>query len=412
MASFGIPLSGLEADSSWLNVISNNLANLNTDGFKDQGVNFGDIFYQMQGTSGNGDPIQVGTGVQIGSTTSNFSNGNVSDTNISSNMALQGNGFFVVDSNNGAQSYTRDGAFTTNSAGQLITSGGQLVMGYPAVNGVVSTGGALVPISVNQEGTIPGSTTTSFQTTTNLNSSAAVGDTFSTPITVYDSVGTPQTLTVQYTNTGANTWSYNVTLPASATGAATATTVSSGNMTFDSSGNLTSPAGSITGLNITGLADGAAPMDLTWNLTDASGNSTITRLDSASTTSATSQNGFGVGTLTGFTVAADGTVEGQFTNNQTKALGQVAIASVGNNQGLTQTSSGDYIPTTASGAAVIGQAGTGGNGTIEGGAVEQSNVDLSTEFANMIVAQQGYEANAKALTTFDQVSQATIQLIT
>jgi flagellar hook protein FlgE len=412
MASFGIPLSGLKADSSWLNVISNNLANLNTDGFKDQGVNFSDIFYQMQGTSGNGDPIQVGTGVQIGSTTSNFSNGNVSDTGISSNMALQGNGFFVVDSSNGAQSYTRDGAFTTNSAGQLITSGGQLVMGYPAVNGVVSTGGALVPISVNQEGTIPGSTTTSFQTTTNLDSSATVGDTFSTPITVYDSVGTPQTLTVPYTNTGANTWSYNVTLPASATGAAAATTVSSGSMTFDSSGNLTSPAGSITGLNITGLADGAAPMDLTWNLTDASGNSTITRLDSASTTSATSQNGFGVGTLTGFTVAADGTVEGQFTNNQTKALGQVAIASVGNNQGLTQTSSGDYIPTTASGTAVIGQAGNGGNGTIKGGAVEASNVDLSTEFANMIVAQQGYEANAKALTTFNQVSQSTIQLIT
>jgi flagellar hook protein FlgE len=412
MASFGIPLSGLEADSSWLNVISNNLANLNTDGFKDQGVNFGDIFYQMQGTSGNGDPIQVGTGVQIGSTTSNFTNGSVSATGISSNMALQGNGFFVVDTASGAQSYTRDGDFTTNSAGQLITSGGQLVMGYPAVNGVVQTGGALVPISVDQEGTIPGSPTTSFQTTTNLNSGAAVGDTFSTPITVYDSVGTPQTLTVQYTNTGANTWSYNITLPASATGGTTPTTVSSGNMTFDANGNLTSPSGSITGINITGLSDGAAPMDLTWNLTDSSGNSTITRLDSASSTSATNQNGFGVGTLTGYTVAADGTVEGQFTNNQTKALGQVAIASFGNNQGLTQTSSGDYIPTTASGAAVIGQAGAGGNGTIEGGAVEESNVDLSTEFANMIVAQQGYEANAKALTTFDQVSQATIQLIT
>ena len=412
MASFEIPLSGLKADSSWLNVISNNLANLNTDGFKDQGVNFGDIFYQMQGTSGNGDPIQVGTGVQIGATTSNFTNGAVTGTGIASNMGLQGNGFFVVDSASGQQSYTRNGDFTTNSAGQLITAAGQLVMGYPATNGVVSTGGALVPISVNQEGTIPGSATTSFQTTTNLNSSAAVGDTFSTPITVYDSVGTPQTLTVQYTNTGANTWSYNISLPASATGGTTPTTVSTGTMTFDSSGNLTSPAGSITGINITGLADGAAPMNLTWNLTNASGGSSITRLDSASATSAVSQDGFGVGTLTGFSVASDGTVEGQFSNNQTKALGQVAVASFGNVQGLTQTSSGDLVPTTASGAAVIGVAGAGGNGTIEGAAVEGSNVDLSTEFANMIVAQQGYEANAKALTTFDQISQATIQLIT
>lgn len=412
MASFDIPLSGLKANSSWLDVISNNLANLNTTGFKDQQANFGDIFYQMQGTSGNGDPIQVGTGVQVDSTESNFSNGAVTSTGVSSNMALQGNGFFVVQSGAGQVSYTRNGDFTTNSSGQLTTAQGQLVMGYPATNGVVSSGSSLAPISVNQQGTIPGSATTSFETTTNLDSSAAVGDTFSTPITVYDSVGTPQTLTIQYTNTGTNTWSYNISLPASATGGTSATTVSSGTMTFDSSGNLTSPTGSVTGISISGLADGAAPMKLSWNLTDSSGNSTITRLNSTSATSAVTQDGFGVGTLTGFTVSTDGTVEGQFSNNQTKALGQVAVASFGNEQGLSQTSSGDFVPTTASGAAVVGQAGSGGNGTIEGSALEGSNVDMTTEFANMIVAQQGYEASAKALTTFDQVSQATIQLIT
>jgi flagellar hook protein FlgE len=411
MSSFAIPLSGLQADSSWLSLISNNLANLNTVGYKDGIMNFGDIFAQMQGASGNGDPIQVWSGVQVNGTSSNFSNGNVDSTGVASNMALQGNGFFVVN-NNGAMSYTRAGDFSVNSSGQLITPDGQLVMGYPAVNGVVSTGSALSPITVNQTGTIPGSASTSFQTTTNLDASSPVGTSFSTPITVYDSLGTPQTLTVQYTNTGTNAWSYSVTLPASATGATgTSTTVATGNLTFNSSGNLVTPSGSVAGINITGLADGAAPMSLTWNLGTA-GSSSITQLDSTSATSATTQNGFGVGTLTGYSVSPNGTVEGQFSNNQTMALGQVAVANFANVQGLAQTNNGEYQATTASGAAVVGQAGAGGNGTIQGDAVEESNVDLSTEFSNMIVAQQGYEANAKALTTLDQISQATIQLIT
>jgi flagellar hook protein FlgE len=411
MSSFSTPLSGLEADSSWLNLISNNLANLNTDGYKDETMNFGDIFNQMQGASGNGNPIEVGTGVRVDGTTANFANGQVNATGVSSNLAMQGNGFFVVQGG-GETSYTRAGDFSVNSAGELITPGGQLVMGYPAVNGVVSTGGALAPITVNETATIPGSPTSTFQTTTNLDSSSPVGTTYSAPVTVYDSLGTPQTLSVQYTNTGANTWSYNVTLPASATGATgTTTTVATGTMTFDSSGNLTSPSGSVTGIKITGLADGAANMNLTWNL-GGTGSPSVTQLDSASATSATSQDGFGVGTLTGYSVAPDGTVEGQYSNDQTRALGQVAVASFANVQGLIQTNNGNYQPTITSGNAVVGQAGTGGNGTIVGSSVEQSNVDLSTEFANMIVAQQGYEANAKALTTFNQISQATIQLIT
>jgi flagellar hook protein FlgE len=413
MASYSIPLSGLQAESSSLNVISNNLANLNTDGYKNQTLNFGDVFAAAQGSSGNGDPIQVGSGVQVIGTSSNFSNGDVESTGVDSNMAIQGNGMFVVQSANGQTSYTRDGDFTVNSSGQLVTPGGELVMGYPAANGVVSTSGTLSPITVDSSGTAPGATTTTFQMTANLDSSATVGTTFSTPMTVYDSLGTAQTLNVQFTNTGTGAWSYAITLPASATGGTgSPTTVSSGTMTFDQSGNLLTPSGgSVTGIDVSGLADGAANMNLTWNL-GGSGSSTITQLDSASATSATTQNGYGVGTLTGFTVAPDGTIEGQFSNDQTQALGQVALASFGNVQGLTQSDNGDYQSTPASGAAVIGRAGAGGNGTIEGSSVEESNVDLSAEFSNLIVAQQGYEANAKALTTFDQIAQATIQLVT
>ena len=413
MSAFSIPLSGLAASSDSLNVIANNLANLNTDGYKDETLNFADVFNQMQSVSGNGDPIQFGSGVQVEGQTSNYADGTVSSTGQASNMALQGNGFFVVqDQANGQESFTRDGDFTVNSQGQLCTPQGQLVMGYPAVNGQVSTSTALGPINVNQASNIPATATSSFQMNTNLDASAATGATFSSPLTVYDSLGSSHTLTVTYTNTGANTWNYNITIPGSDVGSTSASqTVSSGTLTFNSSGELTSPTTSVTGINIIGLADGASNMSLTWNLAGSGGTSTLTQQDATSATSGTTQNGFGVGTLTGYSVLPDGTVQGQFSNNQTMALGQVAVAGFANPQGLSQMGNNDLQATFASGSAVIGQAGAGGNGSITGGAIEESNVNLSTEFANMIVAQQGYEANAKVLTTMDQVSQATIQLI-
>jgi len=412
MSAFSIPLSGLAASSSSLNVVANNLANLNTDGFKNQSLVFGDIFNQMQQTSGNGNPIQVGSGVQVAGRYANFADGNVTATGVASNMALQGNGFFVVQGNSGT-SYTRAGNFTVNSHGQLCTPDGQLVMGYPAVNGVISTGASLSPIVVNQASTIPALATSSFQMNTNLNASAAVGDTLNSPITVYDSLGTSHVLTVQYAKTAANTWSYNITIPSADLGGTGApTSVATGSLTFDSNGLLTSPASPITGINISGLADGASSMALSWNLTGASGSPLITQQDAASGTPSTDQNGYGVGTLSGYSVLPDGTVQGQFSNSQTLALGQVAVASFANVQGLQQLANNEYQPTFASGTAVIGRAQSGGNGTITGGAVESSNVDLSTQFAKMIVAQQSYEANAKVLTTLNQVSQATLQMLT
>ena len=413
MSAFSIPLSGLAASSDSLNVIANNLSNINTDGYKDQSLNFADVFNQVQGVSGNGDPIEFGSGVQVDGQTSNFTNGTVSTTGIASNVALQGNGFFVVeDPTNSLTTFTRDGDFTVNSQGQLATQSGQLVMGYPAVNGVVSTSSATGPISVNQASNIPAVATSTFSMDSNLNAGAAVGDSFSTPITVYDSLGTSHVLTVTYTNTAASTWSYNIGIPsADLGGSGGSTSLATGTLTFDSSGNLTSPTSPVSGINVTGLADGAASMSLSWNLTGPGGVSYITQQDATSATSSTAQNGYGVGTLTGYSILSDGTVEGQFSNNQTLSLGKLAVASFANPQGLTQLGGNDYQATFASGTPNIGQAGAGGNGTITGGAVEESNVNLSTEFANMIVAQQTYEANAKVLTTMDQVSQATIQLI-
>jgi flagellar hook protein FlgE len=411
MSTFTIPLSGLTATAQSLNAIANNLANLNTDGYKDETLDFSSVFNQMQGTSGNGDPIQQGNGVQVAGTATNFASGNVNSTGVSSNMALQGNGFFVVKDSNGVD-YTRNGDFTVNSQGELCTQGGQLVMGYPAVNGVVQTGAALAPITVDQANNIPAVATTSFQMTTNLDATAAVGATYSSPITVYDSLGESHDLTINYTNTAPNTWTYSITLPAADTGGTgNPTQIANGTLNFNSSGVLTSPSGTVTGIKISGLADEAATMNLTWNLNGSGGTPAITQQAAASATSETTQNGYTTGTLTGYSVLSDGTVQGQFSNQQTLALGQVAVASFANNQGLTQTADNNYQASFASGAAVVGEAGEGGNGAITGSAVEDSNVSLSTEFSNLIVAQQGYEANAKVLTTLDQVYQSTLQVI-
>src|SRR5208337_4849968 len=163
-------------------------------------------------------------------------------------------------------------------------------------------------------------------------------------------------------------------------------------------------------ISITGLADQAAPMTLNWALADSAGNPLITQQNVASATSDPTQNGYAAGTLSGYSVLSDGTVQGQFSNSQTLAIGRVAIASFANNQGLIPIENNDYEGSFASGAAVVGQANIGGNGTITGSAVEGSNVDLATEFAHMIVAQQGYQASAKVLTTFNQVSQALMQV--
>jgi flagellar hook protein FlgE len=255
--------------------------------------------------------------------------------------------------------------------------------------------------------------TTSFQVDANLDSASALGSTFNTPLTVYDTLGTPQTLNIQYTNAGPNaagdnTWTYSVTLP----GSGATITGATGTLAFNSSGQLATAGTTVPAIGITGLTDGAANMSLTWNLNDSSGNPTITQQNSASALNTTpTQNGFAAGTLSGYSVLSDGTVEGQYSNGQTLALGQVAVANFANPQGLMQSADGNEQATSGSGAAVIGQAGVGGDGTITGGSVEYSNVNLSTEFANMIVAQQSYDANAKVLTTLDQVDQSTIQMV-
>jgi flagellar hook protein FlgE len=410
MPNFSIPLSGLTAASQALSVISNNLANLNTVGFKESRASFRDLFYQAFGTNGANDPIQVGEGVALGSVTPTFTGGNLEGTGVPTDAAITGNGFFVTEQN-GVQSFTRAGNFTVDSQGQLTTQDGQLVMGYPALNGVISPSQSLAPLVINHGQLIPANPTTTIQTQTNLDASAAVGTSFSTPITVFDSLGTSHVLTYAFTKTASNAWSYNITLPAADTGGAGApTVVSTGNVTFNPDGTLATPAAPVTGIAIAGLADGAADLSVTWNLQDANGSSLLTQSSAPSATANTFQNGYGSGTLSDFSITADGTIEGSFTNNQTLALGQIVLANFANPQGLLRLGENSFQTTLSSGAPAIGTAGSGGRGTITGGSLEQSNVDIATEFSNMIITQRGYQANARVVTTFDQLTQDTINM--
>jgi len=420
MSSFAVALSGLSSSEQGLNVISNNLANLNTVGYKDQTANFQSLFYQNLGTDGAGDPVQVGAGVDVSSVSTNFDNGTVNDTGVPSDVAITGNGFFITQAANGTVQYTRAGDFSVNNLGQLVTVDGDTVMGYQAVKGVVTQSATLAPLYVGQSVVSPPSATTTMNQQTNLNSSAAVGTTYSVPLTVYDSLGQSHVLTFNYTNTGPGAWNYTVTLPGADTGAANPTTIASGALTFGSSGDLTGAtdtvAGatasttSITGIQITGLADGAATMSLTWNFTAPTGGSLMTQVAASSATATTNQNGYASGTLQSYTVEADGTIDGQFSNGEVQPLGQIALANFANPQGLQLTGDNNYVPTLSSGAAVVGAPQTAALGTLTGGALEASNVDISQEFTNLIVTQRGFEANARMITTLDTVTNDTVNL--
>ena len=204
MGSFSIALTGLEADTVSLNTIGNNLANINTTAFKEQSTTFEDLFYQQIGTSGSNNPIQVGVGTRVSGTDTNLTQGSISTTSTSTDMALQGNGYFVVQQN-GVQSLTRAGNFQLDSSGNLTTADGQSVMGYAATNGVVNENGGLVALTLPVGVTEAARATQNFAATVNLNASATTGTTFTTPVTMYDSLGESHSATVTYTKIGTNT---------------------------------------------------------------------------------------------------------------------------------------------------------------------------------------------------------------
>ncbi len=421
VVSFSAGLSGLNANSTYLSVIGNNLANINTIGFKASTVSFTDLVSQNVGGS-SVNPMQVGLGVVTGSISPVFSQGSIENTRETTNVAIQGNGFFVVkDPNSGNQAYTRAGNFSFNRDGELVSPDGYRVQGFtqidPLTQQIITTGepsDITVPPGVLREPVA----TTSFATSTNLNAAAVSGDVFTTSVQIYDALGSPHMVTVTYTKAAApGAWTYEMTVPGEEIVGGTAGTPQSifagGTVQFDANGKLqTLNGGAPADVAITTAAwtNGAAPSVLNWDVLDANLATSLTGFDSASATSSITQNGSAAGMVTSISIDSAGQIIATFGAGQTVPMGALALASFNNPKGLVKLGSNKYGESQAAGVPNIGMAGNGGRGSLIGSAIEQSNVDIAQEFTQMILAQRGYQANAKTITVSDEVLVDTLQL--
>jgi flagellar hook protein FlgE len=406
--AFSTALSALNADTTAIAVVGNNLANLNTDGFKDSEVSFSDLVTQSLG-AGLGE-TQVGFGVGVPNTILQFSQGAIQSTASPLDAAIQGNGFFVVQSSTGQTEYTRGGSFQVNAAGDLTMPTGELVQGWNQIGNTLNTNAPVGNIVVPQGALQAPLATTSASVSVNLNAAATATDSFSTAMTVYDSLGNSHVVTFNFTPSGtANQWNYTMSFPnGDLTAPGTPTT---GTLTFDNSGNLTSPASTDPQpvLTATGLSDGAADMNITWNLYNGP-TPLITQFAQTSATSALTQNGAAAANLTSVGIADGGMIVAQYSNGQQVTVGQMAMANISNPESLIPSGDNNYDLGANTATPAIGLPGSGGRGLVLGGSIEASTVDIATEFTNLIVYQRSYEANARMVTTIDQLSQDTIAL--
>ncbi len=407
MATFSIALSGLTAANSALDITSNNIANADTTGYKNSQAEFGTVF-----SSGavNLNTSTAGEGVQLVASPQQFTQGDITTTSSPLDMAISGNGFFTVSGTNGFV-YTRNGEFQEDKDGNVTTSTGQFLQVYPPLaNGGFNTG-ALENLNLNTAQSAPVATSTG-TVNVNLPSNDTVPaaapfdptnpDTYSqsTSTTVYDSLGNSYPATFYYTQTATpGLWDVNMTVNGTQVGGTQT-------LKFSSAGTVTTPAnGELTfaGFNPT---DGATAMNMTFNYSNSTQYGTQFGVNSIT------QNGYTTGQLSTVSVDSTGVVSAVYTNGRSTQLGQLAIANFPNPQGLQQLSDTDWAQTFASGTVVQGTAGSAGFGTVQASALENSNVDLTTELVNMITEQRAFQANAQVITTADQLSQTVIGIAT
>ena len=425
--SFSTALSALNATSTAIDVVGNNLANLNTPGFKTSEVCFRDLVTQSLGAGLGETQVGFGTGTPL--TVREFSQGAIQTSAGVLDAAIQGDGFFIVNDSQGTTLYTRAGNFQVDKNGNLMTDTGDYVQGWTTIDpntGHVVTNGPIGNIVVPVGSLKAPAATSLFTIDCNLNSNAApdtntnangtpdTSSDFSVPMRIYDSLGVSHVLTVSFEKTGANTWNYKVTIPGEDVGQQAGTAVdlgADGSLTFGQDGKLPSGISPIQ-INITGLADGAADIsDLSWNLYNPDGSGKITQYGQPSSSSASAQNGSGAAQLVHVGLADGGGILAQYSDGEQVVVGQVAMASIRNPDTLIAEGNNTFQLSARTANPSIGVPGTGGRGTIVGGAVEASTVDIATEFTNLIVYQRGYEANAHVVTTADTLSQDTINLI-
>lgn len=414
--AFSQAVSGLNAAATNLDVIGNNIANSATYGFKSGSASFADMFAGSK----------VGLGVKVAGITQDFNDGTTTNTGRGLDVAISQNGFFRLVDNNGSVYYSRNGQFKLDSDRNIVNMQGLQLTGYPATGTPPTIQQGANPTAISVPNTLMSAkTTTTAAMQINLNSSdklplkatfdATDADTYNKKgsVTVYDSQGNAHDMNLYYVKNSDNTWQV-YSQDSSAGGAPT----SAGFMRFDNNGNLLGitpaaatplpvpPATLPTQVNITtGTLNGAVPatFSMSWlgSMQQNTGSNNIV---------ATSQNGYKPGDLVSYQINDDGTVVGNYSNEQTQLLGQIVLANFANNEGLQSEGDNVWSATGASGVALLGTAGTGNFGSLTNGALESSNVDLSKELVNMIVAQRNYQSNAQTIKTQDQILNTLVNL--
>ncbi|MDW8846670.1 flagellar hook protein FlgE [Erwinia sp. MMLR14_017] len=400
--AFSQAVSGLNAASSNLDVIGNNIANSATVGFKSATVSFADMFADSK----------VGLGVKVAAVTQDFNDGTTTSTSRGLDVAISQSGFFRMADTSGAVYYSRNGQFTLDANRNIVNANGLQLTGYPATGTppTVQTGANPVALSVPTTA-MSARATSAAAIVANLNSTDAVitktpldindTDTYSSKasMTTYDSLGNEHNLNLYFSKTADGTWNVNVKDGSAADPTAD---VGSFTMTFDQNGQMTSTAEqpvTLTSLN------GSAPTTFNISMLNSQQQNTGT-----STFGNPTQDGYKPGELTSYQINDDGTLVGNYSNEKTQVLGQIALANFANPEGLKSEGNNVWSATSSSGQALVGLAGTGNLGTLTAGALESSNVDLSKELVNMIVAQRNYQSNAQTIKTQDQILNTLVNL--
>lgn len=394
-------VSGLRNHQIAMDVIANNIANVNTIGFKTGRVTFAEIFNQtIRGSSGPQDehggtnPQQVGLGVTVASIDAMTTQGNLQPTGQMTDMAIQGNGFFLLKDND-ILAFTRAGAFGQDALGYLIDpSSGLRLQGWMATGGTFPTfdENTLTDIQIPVGQTLVPQATTTVSYGNNLDSTSSVGYTIQKPVEVFDSQGNTHNLQITFEKTADNTWNWTAGGPAGVTG--------NGSVTFTPTGAFNSQSGG----PITFSPDGVNVVSID---PDFSG---MTQFAAATTVSAIDRDGYAMGSLDSFTIDSSGVITGVYSNGLTQELARIALAAFSNPGGLLKRGGNLLLESNNSGMRQIGEAGTGGRGVVAPGSLEMSNVDLSREFTNMIVIQRGFQANSRVITTSDEMLQELVNL--
>jgi flagellar hook protein FlgE len=408
-------VSGLRSHQTMMDVIGNNIANVNTVGYKSSTTVFQDLLSQtLRGagvatdTQGGTNPAQVGLGVRVAGVTTSFTQGASQLTGRATDLSIQGDGFFVARQGN-ENLFTRAGSLSFDALGRLVSPDGGVIQGWSADgSGAINTNAGVNDIVMPLGQSIAPSASETVRVGGNLNATQTVGDELITSITVYDDQGAAHNITLGFTKTAAG-WDMQVYEPdgADADTDPDAIAGATASLTFDpSTGEMTAPTTPPTFTPTVG--EWTNPVTLDFGT--AGDPEALQQFAGPNSVQALSQDGSALGSLQSFSIGQDGIVTGVFSNGRNRPIGQLALAAFANPTGLDKVGGSLYRPTVNSGLANIGTAGSGGRGTLQGSTLEMSNVDLAQEFTSLIVAQRGFQANSRVITASDELLQDLVNL--